>query len=182
MSGLIGDLIVLPWTGPLSITPFFDPIWEGLFLSFGLKWSLVFVLCFTSIGLMVFLVYLLAPLFQGTQSGLAATKVAVFSYTPTFVCGVFAAAPKPISTIGMLIALFSIYLLYLSLPRIVNCPQQKSLPYTAAVLFGAALVSALLVVVTASSGTGKLLGADGGAMSYFNFLIPTVAPVISRPI
>ena len=58
---------------------------------------------------------------------LGALKVVAFSYTASWVAGVFQIVPG----IGMLLALagsiYSIYLLYLGLPVLMKCPREKQI-------------------------------------------------------
>jgi uncharacterized membrane protein (DUF106 family) len=59
--------------------------------------------------------------------------------------GIFGLIPS-LSMLGLLTALYSIYLIYLGLPTLMKCPEDKALPYTA-------------VILVCGIGAGLILGA-----------------------
>ena len=92
----------------------------------------------------------LAPKFGGEKNSAQALKVAVYSFTPGWV----AAALRVIPSLGILAALaglYGIYVLYLGLPRLMKCPQDKAVTYT-------------LVVVACGIGIGIVAGLISGAI------------------
>jgi Yip1 domain len=88
---------------------------------------------------------LLAPLFGGRRDFDSAFKLAVYSYTPVWLAGVFLLAPG--SRFLGLTGLYGVYLLWTGLPQLMKSPRPKIPGYTA-VIVGCALV-ATLVVATA---------------------------------
>lgn len=114
------------------------PLWAGLLgglLGYTLSLAMVFVLARVVDGL--------APLFGGTRNPVAALKLTAYASTAAFLTGFFNLVPT-LGLIGLLLGLYGIYLLYLGLPVLMNCPPEKALGYTATVtLAGFLLVLAL---------------------------------------
>jgi hypothetical protein len=92
----------------------------------------------------------LAPSFDGQKSPIQAFKVAVYSYTAAWVAGVFWIIPN-LAPIGGLLGLYSLYLLYLGLPRLMKVPQAKAIGYTIVTVIAAVIVYVIIGVVIAST-------------------------------
>jgi len=86
----------------------------------------------------------LAPSFGATKSRIQAFKVATYSLTAFWAAGVFGLLPA-LWSLGLL-GFYSVYLLYLGLPRLMQAPLDRAAAYTLAVA-GAVIV--LLVIVVA---------------------------------
>jgi uncharacterized membrane-anchored protein YitT (DUF2179 family) len=83
----------------------------------------------------------LAPAFGGTKNRVQATKVAAYAMTASWVAGIAGLFP-PVGRIFMFLgALYSVYLLYLGLPRLMKAPADKAVGYTVAVVVVAIAVS-----------------------------------------
>ena len=85
----------------------------------------------------------LAPTFGGVKNFQQALKLSAYSSTAVWLAGIFNLIP-PLSFLAIL-GLYSIYLLWLGLPPLMKCPQEKATPYTAAVF---AIVFVLLIIIT----------------------------------
>ncbi|QUD88834.1 Yip1 family protein [Phenylobacterium montanum] len=72
----------------------------------------------------------LAGNFGGEKNPIQAFKVSVYSYTAAWVSGVFLALPF-LGVVTLLGGLYSLYLLYLGLPKLMKAPQDQALGYTA---------------------------------------------------
>jgi hypothetical protein len=88
----------------------------------------------------------LAPSFGGEQNQLQAMKVAVYSFTAAWLAGIFAIYP-PISLLGILLGLYSFYLLYVGLPALMKSPADKALGYTIVSIFCGVVVFILALLV-----------------------------------
>jgi hypothetical protein len=90
----------------------------------------------------------LAPNFGGTKNQLQALKVAGYSWTASWVAGIFSLIPglRFLSILG----LYSLYLLYLGLPVLMKAPEERALAYTILAIL-AALVLFLVVGLVAGS-------------------------------
>jgi hypothetical protein len=75
----------------------------------------------------------LAPKFGGEKNAAQALKVAVYSYTPAWVAGALRLLPL-LGALALLASCYSVYLLYLGLPRLMKTPQEKAISYTAVVV------------------------------------------------
>ncbi len=148
VAGLIGGSLVgysTPFTGTYRI-PFLA--------SLGIA-GFTFAMTFVSIFIMSHIIDALAPQFGGEKNPRQALKVAVYAYTPALAGAVFQILPALIG----LAALYGLYLLYLGLPTLMKCPQDKAISYTAVVVI-CALVLAMIVSAIASAFTGP--GMPGG--------------------
>ncbi|KQM71181.1 Yip1 family protein [Xylophilus sp. Leaf220] len=96
---------------------------------------------------MVFVVALvvdaLAPGFGGTKSRIGSLKLVVYASTAALLGGIFSLLPA-LSVLGIVAALYSIYLLYTGLPVLMKCPPEKAVGYTAVVAI-CSIVAAVLV-------------------------------------
>jgi hypothetical protein len=123
-----------------------------------------YILSLVSVFVLGLIIDALAPRFGGQKSSSQALKLAAYSSTAPWVVGVFGLLPmmSPLSIIG----LYSVYLLYLGLPRLMKAPADKALPYTAVVIV-AGIVLAIVVgmVVTPlrmiGGGGSPMAGSDG---------------------
>ncbi len=103
---------------------------------------LYFGLGLASIYALARIIEALAPSFGGTQDPIQAFKVAAYSWTAAWVAGVFTLMPilSPLSLLG----LYSFYLLYLGLPKLMKVAEDKAVAYTAVVV-GVAIVINLIL-------------------------------------
>jgi hypothetical protein len=105
----------------------------------------------------------LAPTFDGQRDPLRALKLTAYSYTPAWVAGVLQLVPA-LGVLALLAGCYGLYLLYLGLPVLMRCPQEKSLGYTIVLILCAIVVSVAIGVLSTCAVTG--LGLAGiGAMS-----------------
>ncbi len=166
VAGLIGRSLIgmsLPFIGTYR-----TPLGTGLALA-------LFALVSAVIGvfLISIIINVLAPNFSAEKNSDQAMKVAVYSFTPAWVAGIFQILPA-LGILAILGALYGLYLLYLGLPRLMKCPEDKAIGYTAVVVICAIVVSVVLGAVSAAivgtgmvaSGglTGALGGITGGAV------------------
>lgn len=96
----------------------------------------------------------LAPTFDGQKNRIQALKVAVYSATAGWVAGIFNLIPG-LFLLAMLAGLYSLYLLYLGLPRLMKTPEDKAIVYTAVVVVVA------IVCIFAISAIVGLLAVQG---------------------
>jgi hypothetical protein len=90
----------------------------------------------------------LAPTFEATANRTQAFKVAAYSATASWVAGIFNLIPA-LSVIGMLLGLYSLYLVYLGLPKLMRAPEGKAVGYVvAAVVTMIVLVFAISLIIS----------------------------------
>ncbi len=114
------------------------------------------IMSLVGVYILALIIDALAPTFGATRSRLNAFKVAAYGGTASMLAGVLSIVPA-LAPIGALASLYSIYLLYLGLPVLMKCPQDKTGGYTAVVLIAAIVVS---VVMSAAAGIFHYGGAS----------------------
>lgn len=141
IAGFIGGSIIgrtLPFLGTYRV-----PMVGGLILA-----CFTVVMAIVSVFILSLIINALAPTFGGQPDSAQALKVAAYSYTPAWVAGVLQVFPL-LGILAIFGALYGLYLLYLGLPRLMKCPEDKAIGYTAVVVVCAVI---LTVVVTATGG------------------------------
>lgn len=164
--GFIGGALIgqtLPFVGHYRV-PIVSAL-VGAVFSFGMALVGVFVLSL--------IIDALAPTFGGEKNSGQALKLAVYSYTPAWLAGVLQIVPV-LGLLSIFAVLYSVYLLYLGLPRLMKNPEDKSVVYTV-VTFVCAIVLSLiltaiggLVVGAGMVGTGALSSASGSSDVQFD--------------
>jgi hypothetical protein len=158
VAGFIGTSIVgstLPFVGTYRV-PFMSGIVAAVF---GLGMALV--MCF----LLSLIIDALAPTFNGQKNQIQALKLAVYSFTPVWVAGVLRIVPL-LGILAFFAALYSIYVLYLGIPRLMKSPQDKALPYTAVVVVVAIVLGFIVAAISGIFIGGAML--TSGALSTSN--------------
>lgn len=103
----------------------------------------------------------LATGFGGEKNQVQAMKAAVYSWTAAWLAGVFVIVPV-LGWLLSLVGLYSIYLLYVGLPRTMKAPEQQAVGYTAVVVI---LGIVVFVIGGAIAGTVATMGALSGAVA-----------------
>jgi hypothetical protein len=104
-----------------------------------------YVLTFVVLYIVALIVDALAPTFGGQKNFSQALKVTAYSYTPSWLAGVFLLIPglRFLAILG----LYGLYLLYLGLPPLMKSPPEKAFVYAAAVVVCAIILSLLVGAV-----------------------------------
>lgn len=89
----------------------------------------------------------LAATFGGTKNRVQATKVAAYAMTASWVAGIAGLFPPIAWIAGLAGAVYSVYLLYLGLPRLMKAPADKAVGYTVAVVVVAIVLAVLAGLV-----------------------------------
>jgi hypothetical protein len=108
---------------------------------------------FALIGVFIFavIVNLWAPFFTGRRSLGEALKVAAYAGVPAWL-GAFLGILPLGTLLGLLAALYAIYVLYLGLPVVMRAPRERAVGYTAAVILSGILLGIVLGALGAASG------------------------------
>jgi hypothetical protein len=101
-----------------------------------------YVLTLVAVFVLALIIDALAPTFNGTPNRIQALKVAAYSYTASWVAGIFMLIPA-LSLLSIL-GLYSLYLLYLGLPILMKAPKEKALGYTAVVVIAGIVLFMLI--------------------------------------
>ncbi|MCW7537283.1 YIP1 family protein [Aquabacterium sp. A7-Y] len=134
--------------------PFFGSLVQAL-VSYGLSLVMVFVL-----GLVI---NALAPTFGGQKDALQAFKAAAYSMTASMVLGIGGVFPMLGALLGLIGAVWSIWLLYRGLPVLMKVAQDKAVGYTAAVVVCAIVLGLLVGALAALVAPGMPSMGSAGA-------------------
>ena len=141
VSGFLGSSIVgqnVPFLGHYRV-PFFA----------GLVWAiLLYVFLLAGIYLIAFLASAISPKLTGVKNENAALKLIVFTFIPYFVLSVFSIVPA-LSGLQIL-SLYSIYLLYIGLPVMLENSEEKSLTFTVVISLISIVVLAIVYAIAGS--------------------------------
>ena len=94
-----------------------------------------YLLSAVSIYVIALIIDALAPSFGGTKNSLNAFKVAAYSWTAAWLAGIFQIIP-PLAILA-LVGLYSLYLMYTGLPRLMRVAEDKAIAYTGVVILAA---------------------------------------------
>jgi Yip1 domain len=109
----------------------------------------------------------LAPSFGGQKNSMSALKLVAYSSTAAMLGGIFAIIPA-LGILTLVAALYSLYLLFLGVPTLMQVPRGKALTYTAVLVVCAIVVGAVF---------GMLLGSfQGGIQGGSAVMMDTHAP------
>jgi hypothetical protein len=107
-----------------------------------------YLLTFVTVYVVALIVNLLAPTFNSQKDFPSALKVTVYSYTPSWLAGVFLLIPR-LSFLAIL-GLYGLYLLWLGLPPVMKTPPEKTIIYTIAIVVCAIVVAIILGAIIAA--------------------------------
>jgi len=144
--GFVGGIVF--GLGPLSHGMHMSVV--GLLVSAILQYALTLGVVY-AMGLFI---EATAPSFGGTKDRLQAMKVAAFFPTAAWLAGVFLLIPA----LGALeiLGLYSLFILWLGLPRLMRVPEDKALIYTLTVIAAALVVTIVIRVMAGAAGTSLL--------------------------
>jgi Yip1 domain len=137
LSSFIGACVVgvvVP-AGGTERAPFVD----GLF---GTAFS--YVMTCAAVLVVALIIDRLAPAFSSRRGYNNAFKLAVYSYTPLWLAGIFLLVPG--LRFLVLSGFYGAYLLWTGLPRLMQTPGPKVLPYTAAIVAWACVLTLVIAV------------------------------------
>lgn len=124
---------------------------------------LTYVLSLVLIYVVAWIVNALAPSFGGQKNQVQALKVMAYAYTAAWMAGIATILPWIGGLIGLLAAIYSIYLLYLGLPHTMKNPAEKSLAYTAVIVIITIVLGLVIgAVVAGITGFGAFAGSTAG--------------------
>jgi hypothetical protein len=104
----------------------------------------------------------LAPSFGGQKSPMNALKLIAYSGTAAMLGGIFAIIPV-LGVLTLVAGLYSLYLLFLGVPVLMQVPREKALSFTAVLVVCAIVVGAIFGGILGSF-QGNMLGAPAVTM------------------
>jgi hypothetical protein len=109
-----------------------------------------------SVYVLALLIDAFAPTFDAEKNMLQAMKLAVFSSTAAWLAGIFFILPA--LSILYLLALYSLYLLYVGLPILMNVREDKHAPYFVVICVMTLVINVVARGLTALTIPGPLRG------------------------
>ena len=105
----------------------------------------VYLLAFAMVYIIAGVIDLLAPRFGGEKNFANAVKLSAYSHTPLWLAGIFLLVPG--LSFLLILGLYGFYLLWIGLPMLMKVPDDKALPYAAAVTACALIPAVVLTVI-----------------------------------
>jgi hypothetical protein len=149
---------VLPLAGAAALAAFIGYAFVGINM-FGVKvaginWGIyqalvILIGAIVSVYLTAVIIDALAPSFQSEKNFNRSLQLAAYSFTPAWLGGLLAVIPS-IAFIGSLFGLYSLYLLYIGLPKLKKTPADKQTGY---------FVVSLIVCIVVYMAVGWILGS-----------------------
>jgi Yip1 domain len=136
--------------------------WSLLFSYIGFGVGLVgalasYALGLAGVALMALIASRLAPLFEGEQDLVQAFKLVAYAATPAWIGGVFRLVPV-LAILGMLMSLYSIYLIYTGAQTVMAVPEDRVVGYTVAVVLSALAVFVVTAVIIVALAGVSVMG------------------------
>ena len=130
----------------------------GMTGGFAIGHALVsYIITLVVIFVVALIVDALAPTFGGTKSQINALKLVAYSATAGWIASIATIIPILGWIVAIIGSLYGIYLLYLGLPVLMKCPQDKAVVYLVVVVIVYLVLSWILSAIL-------LAGIFGGAM------------------
>ena len=136
VAGFIGGSLIGVSTPVLSVRV---PIVSGLIGAVA-----DYLIAFVVVYLVAVIIDLLADRFGGRRDFASALKLSVYSFTPSWIAGVFLLIPglRFLAILGV----YGLYLLWAGVPPLMKAPREKALGY-AATMVGCVLIIHLVVAI-----------------------------------
>ena len=119
-----------------------------------------FLLSLAMVYVLALIANVLAPTFKGEKNLLNAFKLIAYGATAGMVGGIFNLLPA-LSMLGLIAALYSIYLIYTGIPVLMKAPADKAVAYTAVLIVCGVVAALILGAVSAmfTTSPGSLVGS-----------------------
>lgn len=154
--------LYMPYMATLALIPALASFIGWSVLGVGGIESAVQVPPLTGLGLMVsqyaitlvmvavwgWIISMFAPAFGGQANLKRGIQLTVYASTPAMLVGVFSAVPA-LSLLALVGALYALYLVYLGLPILMKCPQERSLRFLTVAAVGGIFSSLVISIAGA---------------------------------
>jgi hypothetical protein len=108
---------------------------------------LSYVLALVGIFLIAMIIDALAPSFGAQKSQIQALKLVIYAYTASWVAGIALIIPILGGLIALAGGIYSLYTMYLGLPKLMKCPPDKTVGYFVVTIVVAIVVYAVIGIV-----------------------------------
>jgi hypothetical protein len=126
------------YVGPLIVASAIATALAYMFIGFGFATLQVLltqiVLGLLGVYVVAFVINALAPTFGATADMGQAFKLSAYAPTAAWVGGIFAIVPLVGGVVAIAGALYSLYLVYVGLPKLMRPPEDKVIVYTLAII------------------------------------------------
>jgi MFS family permease len=158
----LGYIMILAAIGPVASflsSTLFHFFFGSLFFSL-LILIVTYVVGLVMVFVMALIADFLAPKFGGISSQMQALKLMAYALTPAWIAGIFHLIPFVGALLGLLAALYGLYVFYLGATPMMKVPADKAAGYTAvvvvvAIVFGIVLSS--FAFMFGGLGTGMMM-------------------------
>ena len=145
---LVGYVLPLAAIGPIAMIIGWTAFGFGGFfrLSMGTVIGLAvtnYILTIVGVSVLAWVINMLAPQFNATQSMPQAIKVAAYSSTAAWVAGIFNIFPA-MAVLAVIGGLYSLYLCWIGLPILMKAPQEKATTYVIVVIVAIIVIYMLI--------------------------------------
>lgn len=128
-------------------------------VSYSIGWMiLTYVFAIVGVFVVGYVIDFLAPTFGSQKDLVSSMKVAVYSYTASWVAGILSLFPI-LGVLGFLLGLYSLYLLYLGLKTVKEVPQDKMVVYFIAIIVAVIILSLIIGSIVSALTIGSLMTA-----------------------
>lgn len=164
-TGYIMILAAIPAiTGLLSIVMFSSMLSQfgvgQMSLGFGIGATLFgYVLSLAMVYVVALIADALATSFDGEKDFLQSFKLVTYAMTASWVGGIFGIIPVLGALIGLLAALYGVYVFYTGVTVMKKVPEAKAVGYTVVVILAAIVVGFLIGMITGAIGAMGMVGA-----------------------
>ena len=116
-----------------------------------------YVISLVVVFVVALIVDALAPTFGGTKSQINALKLVAYSATAGWVASIFIVIPVLGWIVAIIGSLYGIYLLYLGLPVLMKCPEDKAVVYLIVVVIVYIVLTWLLSALLVGGLVGSMM-------------------------
>jgi hypothetical protein len=144
-------ILILAAIGPLALIFAIGPV--VAVISYAVSLAMVY--------LMAWVIDALSPTFGGEKNFVRSLQLIAYAYTAAWVAGIFHLVPFIGSLLALAAGIYSLYTLYIGVPVMKKCPQEKAVAYTVVVVLcgivaGAVLFNLLFSTIVGGSMTGMM--------------------------
>jgi hypothetical protein len=108
---------------------------------------LSYVLALVGIYVIALIIDALAPSFGAQKSQIQALKLVIYAYTASWVAGVALIIPILGGLVALAGGIYSLYTMYLGLPKLMKCPPDKTVGYFVVTIVVAIVVYAVIGII-----------------------------------
>src|ERR1700722_18567529 len=112
-----------------------------------------YVLSLAGVFVIALIIDALAPSFGAQKSQIQALKLVIYAYTASWIAGIALIIPILGSLVALAGGIYSLYTMYLGLPKLMKCPPDKTVGY-----FVVSIVVAIVVYAVIGIVVGMVIG------------------------